>query len=662
MKQRVGWIDIAKGICMIAVILGHMGFEQLGFVYSFHLTTFFILSGYTLKKADLTLDYLKQKFSRLMVPYFVTCAAVVLMGVVNALVIGRDFTILNITGILYRGIVKTFFASGGVLNFGSITVGRGIGAIWFLPAMFFAILLVQLILRLKSKYVMAAVAVAMFALSAITATVIWLPFSILAAMFSVPFILFGKWIKEYDVLEKIKWWHYIILFAIFVVGCHFDLAQVFYMVNCAAKDWLLTPLFAVCSSLCVIGLSRLIKRFAPLEFIGKNSLIFLCVHLFQINTLPTYFAKARDLLHIPHTFWPRFIMEMLFAILVSGAIVWLSSRKKENPVTLTNTRDRGIDIMRAALIILMIVGHTTIDGGLSRFIYSFHMMAFVMVSGYFYNAGHSVRTNITKALKTLLPYVAFCVLYFFVAKSSFLNGLRNLICGMSFTKHILSNVPSVGPVYFILMLCAVKIVYTLVSCIRNEFLKNAVIALLFCGGILAGRYGIWLPWTFDGALVSLLFYHIAHYFRKYDVLKKCAAVPAIYFPLSCIWAFLIYKGGMELSMRNYGNIGLTVIGAISAFVVSYLLCRYLADKLPQWLAGLCGMIGQCTAHILVLHTLFGNKISDFVANTLQLNPANIFHLVVNIVIQIALSILSFILIREIKKLFAMLYRAKVKQA
>ena len=56
-KKRLNWIDIAKGICMIAVVLGHLGVEKLGFVYSFHLTGFFILSGFTMKKTQLTAGY-----------------------------------------------------------------------------------------------------------------------------------------------------------------------------------------------------------------------------------------------------------------------------------------------------------------------------------------------------------------------------------------------------------------------------------------------------------------------------------------------------------------------------------------------------------------------------------------------------------------------------
>lgn len=410
MKQRIGWIDIAKGFCLIAVMLGHMGIDELGFVYSFHLTTFFILSGYTLRKSDITLDYLKQKFIRLMTPYFITCTAVVGMDIINAIVY-HNVSTQNITNVLYKGIVKAFFGSGSITNFGSIELGKGIGAIWFLPAMFFALIFIQLVLRLPSKFTQAATAVAMFLLSAITARVIWLPFSIQAAMFAVPFVLIGKWIKEYEILEKLKLWHYIILFAIFAGGCYFKVAQVFYMVGCNAKDWIFTPICAVCSSLCIIGISRLIKRCPPLEFVGKNSLIFLCVHLFQINTLSTYFAKVRELLHLPYTFLPRIIMDLLFVTAVSAVIIWFSSHKKEKSLMTQSKRDRSIDIMRAALIILMLIGHASIDNGLSRFIYSFHMMAFIMVSGYFYKSNIPLLVNIKKTLKTLLPYLVFAILY-----------------------------------------------------------------------------------------------------------------------------------------------------------------------------------------------------------------------------------------------------------
>lgn len=656
MKERLGWIDIAKGICLIAVILGHMGIEQLGFVYSFHLTTFFILSGYTLKKVDLSAEYISQKFSRLMTPYFITCFAVICMDVINSIVLQKAVSTQAITEVLYKGVVKTFFASGGTFNFGAIEIGKGIGAIWFLPAMFFALIFIQLILRLQSKAAQLSAALMLFVLAVVLSKGVWLPFSVLSAMFSVPFILIGKWIKEYELLEKFKIRHYLIFFLAFIIGCYFGVSQVFYMVGCNAKDLLFTPVCAICSSLCIIGLSKLIKHLPPIEYIGKNSLIFLCVHLFGMNTISPYFRILRDTLKIPHTFLPRFIMDMLFILVVGFIIIKLPSLTKHSELK-AGSRDLSIDILRAFLIILMIMGHVPINEGFRRFVYSFHMMAFVMVSGYFYKSGIPILENLKKTFKALSHYAIFAVLYLFVSSADFPTRIKVLILGVSYTKDILTDVNTVGPVYFILLLFAIRLIYVFVDLIRNEWIKNFAVLAILTIGILLGNHGYWLPWTFDGACVSLIFYHIAHYIRKYDLLRKSSKLSAIYFPLSCVWAYLIYSGGMEIAVRKYGNIGVMVAGGIAAFFISYLLCHYLANNLPHWISVSLAWIGQSTAYILILHTLFGVKIQHFAVNTLNLISTNIFHLGVTVIIQVALGTACCLVITYGKKL---LFRPKSK--
>ena len=51
-----------------------------------------------------------------------------------------------------------------------------------------------------------------------------------------------------------------------------------------------------------------------------------------------------------------------------------------------NKRDIRFDWMRGIGILLMIVGHTIlVDGFGYRFIYSFHMPLFFLISGYFAN-------------------------------------------------------------------------------------------------------------------------------------------------------------------------------------------------------------------------------------------------------------------------------------
>ena len=40
--KRIEWIDIARGIGIILVILGHIGIGKIGkFIYSFHIPLFF---------------------------------------------------------------------------------------------------------------------------------------------------------------------------------------------------------------------------------------------------------------------------------------------------------------------------------------------------------------------------------------------------------------------------------------------------------------------------------------------------------------------------------------------------------------------------------------------------------------------------------------------
>lgn len=51
-NDRIAWIDIAKGITIILVIIGHVvPFDSAtrNVIFSFHMPLFFILSGYTNK-------------------------------------------------------------------------------------------------------------------------------------------------------------------------------------------------------------------------------------------------------------------------------------------------------------------------------------------------------------------------------------------------------------------------------------------------------------------------------------------------------------------------------------------------------------------------------------------------------------------------------------
>ncbi len=661
MTKRLGWIDIAKGICIFAVIIGHKGFEHAGFVFSFHLTVFFILAGYTSKIQPLTGELIKKWFRQLMKPFFFTCVAVLGMELVNFAVLGRQASIIAVTDLIATYLKRFFFAAGSTSNFGSIDMGKFIGAIWFLPAMFFARIALQLILNhIKDRKFQILSSVAIAAVAVAVSNVIWLPFSILSGIFAVPFMLFGFLLKEYQILEKLKPWHYLLLAVFFVIGTLTGYSQRFYFVTCTMEDAFLTPAFGFASSLVVIGISRFLDRFpmGVLKYFGRNSLIVLCVHLFEMNTLYKFYAYGRKLLHLEETPLVKLIMSMIVIIIFTVILVWVKKflESKGEITVKASGRDESLVIMLGFLIVLMIIGHTKIDYDLHKYIYSFHMIAFVIVSGYFYKSGQPLKTQLLKCFKSLKYYGIFCIIYLFVSNRELLDSIKILLGGISYTKDYFTSFQSVGPIYFILLLFVVRLLYVLIDHFFKGYKKDIVILIVSVAGILLGQKGIWLFWSFDCAMFCLIFFHMAQYFRKYDLLSKINNMPYLYFVLASLWALFNFKGSMDLATRRYDNIGILIIGSVSAFLLIFMLCSYLWRHWPGFVTKLIAFVGESTAYILIIHTLFEAKITAFVANTLLLNQENIYNLILKTFIQVALGTLIYFSVDYIKKLIGKLIK------
>lgn len=655
MNKRLGWIDIAKAICIFAVVVGHKGFEHANFVYSFHLTVFFILAGYTSKIQPLTSDLLKKWFRQLMKPYFLTCTAVLGMELVNLVIIGRQASIIAVTDLIATDLKRFFFAAGSISNFGNIEMGKFIGAIWFLPAMFFARIILQFILNhIKEQKFQLLTAMAVAAIAVATANIVWLPFSILSGMFAVPFMLVGFLLKEKEILDKLKLWHYLLMAAFFAVGCLTGYAQSFSFVSSSMKDGFLTPAFGLASSLVIIGISRFLDRFpmGVLKYFGRNSLIVLCVHLFEMNTLYKFYAYGRKLLHLEETPFVKLIMSMTVIIVLTVVLVWVKKILAEKAFNSEMSKDRDItvDIMRGFLIILMIVGHTKVDYDLHKYIYSFHMIAFILISGYFFKSGLPLKTQLIKCFKSLKYYGLFCILYFIMSDKGFLENIKILLGGISYTKDYFTSFSTVGPVYFILLLFVVRLLYSLIDHFAKGYVKDIVILIVSVAGIMLGQSGIWLFWSFDCAMFCLIFFHIAQYFRKYDLLSKINNMPYLYFVFVSLWALFNYKGSMDLATRRYGNIGILIIGSVSAFILIYLLCSYLWRHWPRFITKIIAAVGESTAYILVIHCVFSGKITAFVTNTLALNSENIYNLIVKTFIQVVLGTAIYFAVKYTKKL------------
>ena len=67
-QERIAWIDLARGIGILLIILGHLpGLGKLGvWIFSFHVPLFFFLYGYLFKNDLAFLPFLKKKAKALL--------------------------------------------------------------------------------------------------------------------------------------------------------------------------------------------------------------------------------------------------------------------------------------------------------------------------------------------------------------------------------------------------------------------------------------------------------------------------------------------------------------------------------------------------------------------------------------------------------------------
>ena len=72
MSKRIEWIDTAKGLGLLLVIIGHLKTPFLAsWIYTFHMPLFFILSGFVFSSDKYTFrEFFKKRVNTLVIPYF----------------------------------------------------------------------------------------------------------------------------------------------------------------------------------------------------------------------------------------------------------------------------------------------------------------------------------------------------------------------------------------------------------------------------------------------------------------------------------------------------------------------------------------------------------------------------------------------------------------
>ena len=194
-KKRVMFIDIAKGISIILMIIGHtIGQGTLrSVIFSFHLPLFIITSGFFYKEKSIKED-VKELIIKLLIPTIIVV-----------------FFVFMINNIYTKGFFYAFIESIKVIIVGWSYKAKinysfeGVNVVWFV----YLLIVIRLLFRINKKiakddnvFLLILIILEMYVGYILGIKGYWLPWSLDVALFCVFFYYIGYILKQYSLLEK----------------------------------------------------------------------------------------------------------------------------------------------------------------------------------------------------------------------------------------------------------------------------------------------------------------------------------------------------------------------------------------------------------------------------------------------------------------------------
>lgn len=299
------WIDIAKGIGIFLVIVGHSHCPPFlqKIIFAFHMPLFFFLSGYTFHFEKYKLnkkDFIVNKFYRLIVPYFFANFFIL------AILYLKDFLTmypLKMPIPITRSLIGIAYGNGAPLNPPSILTNIVDIPSWFLPCLFCAYIFLYLIAAFHEKYglILSYIVVVLIAYIGFTINrFIYLPWGIDIAFISMIFMFTAYIMNQYEfmnieskVIPEYLW--FLLLFISILLNGRVDMNLRNY------ANLFLFVIGGFSGTFIMIGISKGVSKYTNVftemsEYLGKKSLVILCYHLFTpifiLNSIP--FIHVRE--------------------------------------------------------------------------------------------------------------------------------------------------------------------------------------------------------------------------------------------------------------------------------------------------------------------------------------------------------------------------------
>lgn len=265
-KERLTYLDVAKGIGILLVVIGHVyAFNRqivdrffVIWLYSFHMPLFFIISGMLIAYKDEKdiWKFVKKRIKGILIPY----------------------VFFSIFSIIVFAIVNDFSREVFVQNVKATICGVGIDTLWFLPALFFGEV-IFFVLRnlLKNKYVICIISAIIYTLGNFMMKDYGLICLFLGRIcIAVGFIMIGNYTMNLIRKRNMPWYGLIVIAILSVI-----LSKINGLVdlnNLVFNNHILYLINSLIGTYLILEISKLID-IDEITYWGRNTLIVMATHL-----------------------------------------------------------------------------------------------------------------------------------------------------------------------------------------------------------------------------------------------------------------------------------------------------------------------------------------------------------------------------------------------
>lgn len=322
-KERLTYLDVAKEIGILLVVIGHVyAFNRqivdrffVVWLYSFHMPLFFIISGMLIAYKDEKdiWKFVKKRIMGILIPY----------------------VFFSIFSIIVFAIVNDFSREVFVQNVKATICGVGIDTLWFLPALFFGEV-IFFVLRnlLKNKYVICIISAIIYTLGNFMMKDYGLICLFLGRIcIAVGFIMIGNYTMNLIRKRNMPWYGLIVIAILSVI-----LSKINGLVdlnNLVFNNHILYLINSLIGTYLILEISKLID-IDEITYWGRNTLIVMATHL---NIIYILFNKILGI----HSF--GYVTGMIVFVLllaVERIIIYVVNRYM--PFLMGRKQKRGIKI------------------------------------------------------------------------------------------------------------------------------------------------------------------------------------------------------------------------------------------------------------------------------------------------------------------------------